>query len=223
MRLAINGISGKMGAYLYNYLKERSDWTVVCGLSRQNLNLPIPIYKDIKSCLEREQFDTLIDFSQYPACVEVVKQAIINNINVVSGTTGYKKYDEKLIKYLAMKHNVGVVISPNFSLLSQELADLIYQMKKHFPYCEIIETHGIHKKDKPSGTAKYFANLMNLDYAFIHSVRLPGYIADHELIFADEYQSLIITHRINNRQAFISGIEKAIIDVTNLKKVEILI
>ncbi|NLG81739.1 MAG: dihydrodipicolinate reductase [Bacilli bacterium] len=223
MRLAINGISGKMGAYLYNYLKERSDWTVVCGLSRQNLSLPIPIYKDIKSCLEREQFDTLIDFSQYPACVEVVKQAIINNINVVSGTTGYKKYDEKLIKYLAMKHNVGVVISPNFSLLSQELADLIYQMKKHFPYCEIIETHGIHKKDKPSGTAKYFANLMNLDYAFIHSVRLPGYIADHELIFADEYQSLIITHRINNRQAFISGIEKAIIDVTNLKKVEILI
>ncbi|NLC94708.1 MAG: dihydrodipicolinate reductase [Bacilli bacterium] len=223
MRLAINGISGKMGSYLYNYLKERNDWQVVCGLSRQNLDLPIPIYKDIKSCLENEQFDTLIDFTHYPSCLEVVKQAIIHNINVVSGTTGYKKYDEKLIKYLATKHNVGVVISPNFSLLSQDIADLIYQIKKLFPYCEIIETHGIHKKDKPSGTAKYFANLMNLDYAYIHSVRLPGIIADHTLTFADEYQSLTITHRINNRQAFIAGIEKAIIDVTNLKKVEILI
>ncbi|QVK16978.1 dihydrodipicolinate reductase [Mycoplasmatota bacterium] len=223
MKIVINGISGKMGAFLYDYLKEKNEYEVVAGISRQNLDLGIPIHPEFKTCLENEQFDTLIDFSIYPFCLDIIKKAILNQINVVSGTTGYKKYDVQHLKYLAKKNQVGIIISPNFSLVNKEMSELIVQIKNILPNVEIIEEHNIHKKDKPSGTAKYFGKLLNVDREHIHSVRLPGIIANHHLLFADNNQSIFLTHKINNRQAFINGIEHAIIEVTNYKTIEILI
>ncbi len=223
MKIVINGITGKMGAFLYNYLKEKNEYEVVSGISRQTIEMDIPIYHDFTSCLENETFDTLIDFSVYPNCLDVLKQGISNNKNIVSGTTGYKKYDAQHITYLAKKHRVGVIISPNFSMVNKELTELITQIQKLLTNVEIIEEHGIHKKDKPSGTAKFFAKILNIDKDKIHSVRLPGIIANHHLIFADCNQSIELIHKINNRQAFINGIEHAIIEATNYKTIEILI
>jgi len=223
MRIVINGISGKMGAFLYNYLREKAEYNIVAGISRQNLNLDIPIYPAFKTCLENEKFDTLIDFSIYPSCLDVVKLAISYQINVVSGTTGYKKYDAQHMTYLAKKNNVGLIVSPNFSIVNKEMSELIVQIKNLLPNVEIIEEHSTHKKDKPSGTAKYFAKLLNIDHDQIHSVRLPGIIANHHLLFADNNQSITLTHKINNRQGFIKGIEHAIIEVTNYKTIELLI
>lgn len=223
MRIVINGISGKMGSFLYDYLKHKDEYEVVAGISRQQLNISIPIYEEFKTCLEKEDFDTLIDLSIYPHCQDVIKQAIIHKKNIVSGTTGFKKYDGQHITYLAKKHQVGVIISPNFSLVTKEMEELIIQIKNTLPNVEIIEEHNIHKKDKPSGTAKYFAKLLRVDHDKIHSVRLPGVIANHHLFFADENQSIVLSHKINNRQAFIKGIEHAIIEVTNYKTIKIMI
>ncbi len=223
MKIVINGISGKMGAFLYSYLKQKTEYDVIAGISRQDLNIGLRIYPEFQTCIENEQFDTLIDFSIYPTCLEVVKQAILNGINVISGTTGYKKYDVQHMTYLAKKHQVGVIVSPNFSLVNKEMEELIIQINNWLPNVEIIEEHNVNKIDKPSGTAKYFAKLLDINRDQIHSVRLPGVIANHHLYFADENQSIIITHKINNRQAFIKGIEHAIIEVTNYKTIEILI
>lgn len=223
MRVVINGISGKMGSFLFNYLKGKKEFDVVAGISRQKLDLGIDLYEDFKSCLANVQFETLIDFSIYPYCQDVVKLAISNKINVVSGTTGYKKYDAQHINYLAKKNNVGVIISPNFSLVTKEMEDFLIQIKSMLPNIEIIEEHNIQKKDKPSGTAKYFGKLLDIDNNKIHSIRLPGVLANHHIMFSDESQSIIISHKINNRQAFIMGIEHAIIEATNHKTIKIMI
>lgn len=223
MNIVINGISGKMGAFLYDYFQDKSEVKIVGGITRQKLELNCKIYDDFKTCLENEQFETVIDFSVYPYCLDVVKLAIMNNKNVVSGTTGYKKYDAQHINYLAKKNNVGVIISPNFSLVTKEMEDFLMQIKQMLPSIEIVEEHGVHKKDKPSGTAKYFGKLLNIDNEKIHSIRLPGIIANHKIIFADDNQSLIITHKINNRMAFIKGIEHAVIETTNHKTIKIMI
>lgn len=223
MKIVINGISGKMGAYLFNYLKDKNEYEVIGGISRNELALGIPIYHDLKTCLENETFDTLIDFSIYPYCLEVLKQAIINKINIVSGTTGYKKYDAEQLTYLAKKNQVGIIISPNFSLINKEIKEVIIQIKNNLPNVEIIEEHNTHKKDKPSGTAKYFAKILNVDKEKVHSLRIPGIIANHHLIFSDINQTIIFSHKINNRQAFINGIEHSIIEVTNYKTIDILV
>ncbi len=223
MRIAISGISGKMGAYLFNYLKEKKEYKVVCGISRQNLDLGIPVYRDFKVCLEKEQFDTLIDFTCYPVCLDFVKLALAHKINVISGTTGYKKYDAQQLAYMAKKFQVGIIISPNFSLINKEVAELITQIKNYFPFVEIIEEHNIHKKDKPSGTAKYFAKLLDVSRDRVHSIRIPGIIANHHIIFADNNQSIVVSHKITNRQAFINGVEHALIEVTNYQTIDIMI
>ncbi|HEY8364763.1 MAG TPA: dihydrodipicolinate reductase C-terminal domain-containing protein [Haloplasmataceae bacterium] len=223
MKIVINGISGKMGSFLYNYLKQKKEYEVVCGISRQNLQLDIPIHSDFSDCLNKYKIDTLIDFSIYPYCLDIVKKAIVNGINVVSGTTGYKKYDAKIIRLLAKKYQVGVIITPNFTFVNKKTTDLIKQLRNSYPYIEIIEEHSIHKADKPSGTAKYFAKILKVDNDKIHSLRLPGIIANHHFIFSDHNQSITITHKINNRQAFINGIEHSLIEVTNYKTIDILI
>lgn len=223
MRVVINGISGKMGSFLYDYLKTKSEYVIVAGITRKSLNIDLKLYDDFKSCLDNEEFDTVIDFSLYPQCQDVVKLAISNNINVVSGTTGYKKYDAQHINYLAKKQKVGVIISPNFSLVTKDLEEFLIQIKKMLPNIEIIEEHGIHKKDKPSGTSKYFGKLLHVDSDKIHPIRLPGIIANHHILFADSNQSICISHKISNRQAFIKGIEHAIIEATNYKTINIMI
>ena len=223
MKIVINGISGKMGAFLFDYLQKKAEYEIVAGISRQPLEWGVKIYEDFKTCLMNESFDTLIDFSIYPQCLDVVKLALSHKINVVSGTTGFKKYDAQHIQYLAKKNNVGVIISPNFSLVTKEVEEFLVQMKKMLPNIEIIEEHSIHKRDKPSGTAKYFAKLLDVDQEKVHSIRLPGIIANHHLIFTDEDQSITVIHKINNRQAFIIGIEHAIIESTNHKTNKIMV
>lgn len=223
MKIVINGITGKMGAFLFDYLSIRPEYKVVAGISRQCLDIGVNIYSDFESCLENEQIDTLIDFSIYPNCLETIKLALLNKINVVSGTTGYKNYDGQQISYLAKKHHVGAIISPNFSLVNKEIEELTINIKNYLPYVEIIEEHNIHKKDKPSGTAKYFAKLLNVESEKIHSIRMPGVIANHHIMFADLNQSITLTHKINDRQAFINGIEHAIIEVTNYNTIQIMI
>ncbi|HXM71645.1 MAG TPA: dihydrodipicolinate reductase C-terminal domain-containing protein, partial [Candidatus Dormibacteraeota bacterium] len=47
-----------------------------------------------------------------------------------------------------------------------------------------------------------------------HSVRLPGFVADQEVIFGLPGQTLTITHRTTSREAYIPGVLLAIRKVT---------
>jgi 4-hydroxy-tetrahydrodipicolinate reductase len=48
----------------------------------------------------------------------------------------------------------------------------------------------------------------------VHSVRLPGFVADQEVIFGLPGQTLTITHRTTSREAYIPGVLLAIRKVT---------
>jgi 4-hydroxy-tetrahydrodipicolinate reductase len=224
MRVVINGVSGQMGSYLFNFLKEHDQIEIVACISRnKDLDIGVKVYDTIESCLNHVDFDTLIDFTAYPICLDVVKTAILNQKNVVSGTTGYKKYDGQHIGYLANKHQVGVIISPNFSLMDKALEEFLVDNKEKFPYRYISETHSLHKIDKPSGTAVYLAKLLDIKDENVHSTRIPGIIASHTILFSDLNQRLELTHTINNRDAFIKGIEQAVKDVTKEKRINLMI
>ena len=49
----------------------------------------------------------------------------------------------------------------------------------------------------------------------IHSVRLPGFVADQEVIFGLPGQALVITHRTTSREAYVPGVLIAIRAVTS--------
>jgi 4-hydroxy-tetrahydrodipicolinate reductase len=80
---------------------------------------------------------------------------------------------------------------------------------------EIVELHHDGKLDKPSGTAKRTAELMDGDVP-IHSVRLPGLVAHQEVILGDVGQTLTIRHDSTDRTSFMPGVLLAIRKVGNL-------
>lgn len=49
----------------------------------------------------------------------------------------------------------------------------------------------------------------------IHSMRLPGYIAQQEVVFGMSGQTLTINHNSADRASFMSGVEFAVNEVVN--------
>jgi 4-hydroxy-tetrahydrodipicolinate reductase len=80
---------------------------------------------------------------------------------------------------------------------------------------EIIEYHHATKVDKPSGTAARTARLMEGDPP-VHSVRLPGVVADQDVILGDVAQTLTIRHVTTDRTSFMPGVLLAVRRVAEL-------
>jgi 4-hydroxy-tetrahydrodipicolinate reductase len=80
---------------------------------------------------------------------------------------------------------------------------------------EIIELHHEGKLDAPSGTAARTAEMMEGDVP-IHSVRLPGIVADQEVILGDVAQTLTLRHTTTDRSSFMPGVLLAIRRVADL-------
>ena len=89
------------------------------------------------------------------------------------------------------------------------------QAARHMAKAEIIELHHDGKLDKPSGTAARTAALIGGEVP-IHSVRLPGLVAHHEVIFGDVGQTLTIRHDSIDRESFMPGVLLAIRQVQSL-------
>jgi 4-hydroxy-tetrahydrodipicolinate reductase len=102
----------------------------------------------------------------------------------------------------------------------------------YFSAADVIELHHQTKADAPSGTALATARRLAARQKFqytqtekitlagvrggeeggvgIHSVRLPGLVADQEIILGLAGQTLTITHRTTSREAFVPGVLLAI-------------
>jgi len=114
---------------------------------------------------------------------------------------------------------------------------------QYMPAVEIIELHHDQKRDAPSGTALYTAELIaeakkglpkhkdpteaekikgvrggKLDDIAVHSVRLPGFLAHQEVIFGGLGQTLTIRHDSGSREAFMPGVVLGVRKVRALRK-----
>ncbi|HXQ00823.1 MAG TPA: dihydrodipicolinate reductase C-terminal domain-containing protein, partial [Solirubrobacteraceae bacterium] len=91
---------------------------------------------------------------------------------------------------------------------------------RHMAAAEIIELHHDGKLDAPSGTAARTAELMAAASGRpappIHSVRLPGIVANQEVILGDLAQTLSIRHDTIGRESFMPGVLLAIRGVRTL-------
>ena len=90
-------------------------------------------------------------------------------------------------------------VAPNFAIGAVLMMQFAQQAARHMARAEIVELHHDGKLDKPSGTAARTAKLMTeaapeIGEVPIHSVRLPGLVAHHEVILGDVGQTLTIRH-----------------------------
>lgn len=178
MSIQISGINGKMGSYVKKYLEDKYDIV--------------------------DDGDILIDFTRADYCVDVIKEALKKKKKVISGTTNINPNDLYEIKKYSIENEASFIWVSNFSKGATSLFSILDVLYPHFDTVKIIETHNKSKIDKPSGTAKEYAQ--RLVDCSVESIRNDDTAATHEIIFENKGEKLTIRHEIFSKEAFMNGI-----------------
>ncbi|RYZ01984.1 MAG: 4-hydroxy-tetrahydrodipicolinate reductase [Myxococcales bacterium] len=170
MKLAISGVTGRMGLAIARLAHAAADIELVGGICSSEHpgagkdigelaglgQMGVVTTPDIASGLLGA--DVVIDFSNASAVAGLVHVAARHKIAVVSGTTNIDENAKKALDKAAQ--SVPVLWAPNMSLGVQVLAELVEQAVKRLGLgydVEITEIHHRKKVDSPSGTAKRLA------------------------------------------------------------------
>lgn len=170
MRLAIHGVTGRMGLAIARLAHAAPDLEIVGGICSDT---DAGVGKDIGELAGVGQLgvvttadvasgllgaEVVIDFSIASAVAPLLAVAARQKIAVVSGTTNIGEAAIKALERAAQ--TVPVMWAPNMSLGVQVLAELVEQAVKRLGPAfdvEITEIHHRKKVDSPSGTAKRLA------------------------------------------------------------------
>ena len=187
MRVALFGYRGKVGQALAAAL-------VVAGHEVVGVELGDPV--EVRGC------DAAIDFTQPAAVYGNVLACIEQGVPVVIGTTGMTEQQVTELDERARAAGVPLFIAANFAIGAVLMMRFAAEAVRYMPKAEIIELHHDTKLDAPSGTARVTAERMGGGIP-IHTVRLPGLVANQEVILGAQGQTLTIRHDTTSREAFV--------------------
>ncbi len=249
IKIVVNGASGRVGREVVNALCREPEMQIVGAVELQvdedYLSLPdssedVPFSSDLDYILTKCQPNVLVDFTIAQAIMPAVRIATKRGVNLVIGTTGLTADDLEEIDRLAMTHQVGAVVAPNFALGAVLMMHLAGIAARYLDYAEIIELHHHQKVDAPSGTALATAKAMaaargkpfcrvpeqgeisgsrgeQVEGVTIHSVRLPGLLGHQEVILGGPGQTLSIRHDTISRECYVPGVILAVKEVVKRK------
>jgi len=231
IRVAVAGHRGKVGAVLAAAFQIEPGIEFVGGVTRGD---------DLASFLREKRPQALVDFTRPSEAMHNALAAVAAGASPVVGTTGLSAADVDKLETACAQKKIGGIVAPNFAVgavLMMHLADIA---APHFDAAEVIELHHAGKLDAPSGTALSTARRLaarRKDRPFahrkaeketlagtrggeeggvaVHSIRLPGFVADQEVIFGLPGQTLTIAHRTTSREAYVPGVLLAIRKVTS--------
>jgi len=160
--------------------------------------------------------DVVVDFTRPDTALANALACVEAGVHVVIGTTGFD------IEPLRATGGANVFFAPNFAIGAVLMMRFAAEASRHMAKAEIIELHHDRKLDKPSGTAARTAQLMaeasGGEEPPIHSVRLPGMVANQEVILGDLGQTLTIRHDTIDRISFMPGVLLAVRKVGSLSE-----
>jgi 4-hydroxy-tetrahydrodipicolinate reductase len=203
IRVAVAGAAGRMGETVCAAVDAAEDMELA-GRADPALDTPVEAVLD--------GADVLVDFTRPDTALDNACAALAAGVHVVIGTTGF---DLDGLRAAARGSSANAFFAPNFAIGAVLMMRFAAEASRHMQGAEIIELHHPMKLDAPSGTAKRTAELMQGDVP-IHSVRLPGIVADQEVILGDQAQTLTIRHATTDRTSFMPGVLLAVRRVAEL-------
>ncbi|ALO17099.1 4-hydroxy-tetrahydrodipicolinate reductase [Salinivirga cyanobacteriivorans] len=188
--------------------------------------------------LDPGSIDVAVEFTHPDAGFDNVMKCLRAGIPVITGTTGWNKQLPEAEK-ACREHDTAFLYAPNFSpgvnmlfAMNEKLAKLMNGQAQY--EASIEETHHIHKKDKPSGTAVNLATQLvdHLDRYKNYTLdkkekeSLPVYahregevFGDHSITYTSEVDTLMLSHHAKSRKGFALGAAMAAEYVYNRKGV----
>ncbi|MBV9158106.1 MAG: 4-hydroxy-tetrahydrodipicolinate reductase [Acidobacteriaceae bacterium] len=170
--------------------------------------------------IDRQAFagiDVAVEFSTPEAAPQNLKQLARNNVQAVSGTTGWSDHLKEVSQEVE-EAGTGLVWSPNFSVgvavfrkLVGLAAELLANEEAYGAWA--WEIHHDTKKDAPSGTLLNLARTMqengyrrNIDISSNRAGKHPG---THEIGFDSSADTITLRHVARSREGFAQGALKA--------------
>jgi 4-hydroxy-tetrahydrodipicolinate reductase len=199
--VAVSGAAGRMGQAVCEAVQAADDLDLV-GRADPSLG------RDLAEVLD--EADVVVDFTTPEAAPHNVRQCLAEGVHVVVGTTGW---DLDEIDGLT---GANVFVAPNFAIGAVLMMQFAAEASRYMAKAEIVELHHDRKLDAPSGTAARTAALMEGEVP-IHSIRLPGLVAHHEVILGDVGQTLTIRHDSLDRSSFMPGVLLAVRKIGSLE------
>jgi 4-hydroxy-tetrahydrodipicolinate reductase len=178
--------------------------------------------------------EVAVDFTVLDAARENLEWCADHAVHAVVGTTGFTADDLETLRKRFADAGTNAVIAPNFAIGAVLMMRLAELAAPFFDSAEVIELHHDNKLDAPSGTAmmtvQRIADASN-DWAAdptekvvaegarggvgpsgirVHSLRIRGLVAHHEVVLGTTGQSLTIRHDSYDRTSFMPGVLLAI-------------
>ena len=211
IKLAISGALGRMGKSIIR-LAENDPELKVTGKIEKKPNPELGIVSALGDV--KDAFDCIIEFTSPQATMEHLKWARKKHVAMIIGTTGFTSEELKTIEDAASE--IPIVFSSNMSVGVNVLFDLIEKAAERLGdeyKTSIVETHHVHKKDKPSGTAKFMAKIVKDAFGAgdicTESIREGEVIGDHEITFESDVDVIKISHSAKTRDILALGALKA--------------
>ncbi len=214
MNIALLGY-GRMGKEVEAIARERGH-EIVLIVDKQNANE--------LTAENLSKADVAIDFSLPDVAYANISACFDAHIPVVTGTTGWQERIQE-VHARAHEEEQTFLYASNFSLgvnlffaMSAKLARMMEDFSMYTPSIE--ETHHIHKKDAPSGTAITLAETV-LPYMLqkngwslngkddkalsVKSFREGEVTGNHQLLYDSAFDTLKLEHNAKSRKGFAMG------------------
>ena len=216
IRVGVVGATGRMGREVCRAVHADPDLTLVAAVSRSAAGARLDAAIGLAECdvvaggdlsvLDEAAAQVVVDFTGPDWARAHVDRCIAHGMHAVVGTTGFE-IDRAWVE----QRDVGVLVAPNFAIGAVLMMRFAAQAARFLPDAEIVEYHGPAKVDAPSGTALSTARAIEAARQApgevpIHSVRLPGIVADQDVLFGGHGQTLRIRHATVDRTAFMPGV-----------------
>lgn len=210
INVLINGARGKMGSEAVKAVTQDPELDLVGKAGREDT---------LAQMIAVTHPDVVVDLT-HPSTIRENCETILNaSAHAVIGTTGLSENDLSALDRLAKVQGKGIFIIPNFAIGAVLMMQFAAEAAAHLPRVEILEYHHDKKVDAPSGTAIKTAEVIaqanpdvnkmqrkDNDLIPIHSIRLPGIVANQEVILGGLGQTLTIRHDTISREAFMPGL-----------------
>ncbi len=183
----------------------------------------LPLSFDLQAALQASGATVLLDLTSPEAGFQHGSLALQCGVAPVLGASGLTLDQQAGLQAESLRAAVPALWVPNFSLGAALQLKLAQAAARYFPAIEIIESHHQEKKDAPSATALVTArSLLHSAGAKsrpipVHSVRLPGIVAEQKILFGGFGETLTLEHRVSDRAAYQHGVALALRSVLGLQ------
>lgn len=220
INVLVSGATGKMGRASCAAIAADSELHLVAGIGRG---------ESLAQAIAQHRPDVVLDLTVADVAFENARTIIESGVRPVIGTSGLSHEHVQHLQFLCKERALGGLVAPNFAIGAVLMMVLSRKVAPYFDRVEIIEAHHDRKLDAPSGTAVKTAEGIaealgrevpalaekelvahargaSLSGVKIHSLRVPGVVAEQQVVFGTIGQTLRIEHRSIDRESFMPGV-----------------